>query len=89
VDILIGSTHPYNYLMRTLHLTEDQVVILRYALAFADIFLASNDSNLTPQQILQDQAAIHEIKTMLNAPAEVGWDASPQRVQAPSGRMVA
>jgi hypothetical protein len=89
VDILIGSIHPYNYLVRTLNLTEDQVVILRYALAFADIFLASKDTNLTPEQILLDQACIHEIKTMLNAPAEVGWVATTQRGQASSGRMVA
>jgi hypothetical protein len=75
--------------MRTLHLREDQVVILRYALAFADIFLTSEGTNLTREQVLEDQAAIHEIKTMLNAPAEVERDASTQRVQSSSRRRVA
>jgi hypothetical protein len=88
-----GSIDPYTSLMRTLHLREDQVVILRYALAFADIFLASEDTNLTPEQVLEDQTAIREIKTMLNAPVEVERGTSTQRVQAhhppPSRGMVA
>jgi hypothetical protein len=75
--------------MRTLHLREDQVVVLRYALVFADIFLASEDTNLTPEQILEDQGAIHEIKTMLNARPEGELEASTQRVQSSSRCMVA
>ena len=52
--------------MRTILLREDQVAVLRYALAITSMTLARAESGLTPEDLLKEKDSLHEIKLLLN-----------------------
>ena len=53
--------------MRTLLLRDDQVAVLRYALAIADLTLRSQDPEMGRTGMAQERDAINEIKLLLRA----------------------
>jgi hypothetical protein len=53
--------------MRTLLLREDQVVVLRYALAITSITLSRAESGLTSEELVKEKDSLHEIKLLLDA----------------------
>ena len=53
--------------MRTILLRDDQVVVLRYALALACMSLGSTESGFVPEDVAKEKENINEIKLLLDA----------------------